>query len=180
MGFYCSSFPFLCKLRSFYPLNRSSVLSSPSFLANVCERKQSSTLCHTLWVLIMNFLNNPTVLLYFLLSENLQIINWLLHHLIVVPVIQIHYVSRHEFSFSWNLFTFVILFEYRFPEIIQRYWKKEIEAKVEKKRTPSSNLYYIVLPIYTTLWKSLSPVWLFANPWTIQFMEFSKPEYWSG
>ena len=29
-------------------------------------------------------------------------------------------------------------------------------------------------------WKSLSPVWLFATPWTIQSMEFSRPEYWSG
>ena len=29
-------------------------------------------------------------------------------------------------------------------------------------------------------WKSLSHVWLFATPWTRQFMEFSRPEYWSG
>ena len=29
-------------------------------------------------------------------------------------------------------------------------------------------------------WKSLSPVWLFATPWTIHSMEFSKPEHWSG
>ena len=28
-------------------------------------------------------------------------------------------------------------------------------------------------------WKSLSRVWLFATPWTIQSMEFSRPEYWS-
>ena len=28
-------------------------------------------------------------------------------------------------------------------------------------------------------WKSLSHVWLFATPWTIQSMEFSRPEYWS-
>ena len=28
--------------------------------------------------------------------------------------------------------------------------------------------------------KSLSLVWLFATPWTIQFMEFSRPENWSG
>ena len=26
-------------------------------------------------------------------------------------------------------------------------------------------------------WKSLSRVWLFATPWTIQIMEFSRPEY---
>ena len=29
-------------------------------------------------------------------------------------------------------------------------------------------------------WKSLSRVPLFATPWTIQSMEFSRPEYWSG
>ena len=28
-------------------------------------------------------------------------------------------------------------------------------------------------------WKLLSHVWLLATPWTIQFMEFSRPEYWS-
>ena len=29
-------------------------------------------------------------------------------------------------------------------------------------------------------WKSLSCVWLFATPRTIQSVEFSRPEYWSG
>ena len=29
-------------------------------------------------------------------------------------------------------------------------------------------------------WKSLSCVWLFATPWTIQSLEFSRPENWSG
>ena len=29
-------------------------------------------------------------------------------------------------------------------------------------------------------WKSLSSVWLFATPWTIQFLELSKTEYWNG
>ena len=29
-------------------------------------------------------------------------------------------------------------------------------------------------------WKSLSHVRLFVTPWTIQSMEFSRPEYWSG
>ena len=29
-------------------------------------------------------------------------------------------------------------------------------------------------------WKLLSRVWLFATPWTIQSMEFSRLEYWSG
>ena len=29
-------------------------------------------------------------------------------------------------------------------------------------------------------WKSLSGVWLFATPWAVQSMEFSRPEYSSG
>ena len=29
-------------------------------------------------------------------------------------------------------------------------------------------------------WKLLSHVWLFATPWTIQSMQFSRPEYQSG
>ena len=29
-------------------------------------------------------------------------------------------------------------------------------------------------------WKLLGCVWLFAIPWTIQSMEFSRPEYWNG
>ena len=29
-------------------------------------------------------------------------------------------------------------------------------------------------------WKSPSHVQLFATLWTTQFMEFSRPEYWSG
>ena len=29
-------------------------------------------------------------------------------------------------------------------------------------------------------WKSLSCVRLFVTPWTIQSVEFSRPEYWNG
>ena len=34
--------------------------------------------------------------------------------------------------------------------------------------------------IWKWMWKLLSCVWLFATPWTIQSMAFSRPEYWSG
>ena len=33
---------------------------------------------------------------------------------------------------------------------------------------------------FVCLFKSLSCVWLFATPWTIQSLEFSRPEYWNG
>ena len=38
----------------------------------------------------------------------------------------------------------------------------------------------INLPQIVCIWKSLSHVQLFVTPWTIQSMEFSRPEYWSG
>ena len=40
-----------------------------------------------------------------------------------------------------------------------------------------------MLPRYVTWkvkWKLLSHVWLFATPWTIQSIKFSRPEYWPG
>ena len=36
------------------------------------------------------------------------------------------------------------------------------------------------VPGSVSTWKVLSHVWLFATPWTIQSLEFSRPEYWSG
>ena len=38
---------------------------------------------------------------------------------------------------------------------------------------------HLILP-EKSKWKSLSCVWFFATPWTIQSKEFPKPEYWSG
>ena len=37
-----------------------------------------------------------------------------------------------------------------------------------------------IMPSREVKWKSLSRVRLFVTPWTIQSMEFSRPEYWSG
>ena len=34
--------------------------------------------------------------------------------------------------------------------------------------------------LFEVKWKSLSRVRLFVTPWTIQSMEFYRPEYWSG
>ena len=45
------------------------------------------------------------------------------------------------------------------------------------KSTPEQKLTCLQLGEW---WKSLSHVQLFATPWTIQFTEFSRPEYWSG
>ena len=41
-------------------------------------------------------------------------------------------------------------------------------------------MYHVVKLCVELKWKLLSHVWLFVTPWTIQSMEFSRPEYWSG
>ena len=43
-------------------------------------------------------------------------------------------------------------------------------------------LFILQIPLLSScgVWKSLSCVQFFATPWTIQSMEFSRPEYWSG
>ena len=48
-----------------------------------------------------------------------------------------------------------------------------------RKTIKMKNFHVFILTEYK-YWKSLSHVRLFATPWTIQSMEFSRPEYWSG
>ena len=48
-----------------------------------------------------------------------------------------------------------------------------------------TNISYLItstlkLPFVVWKWKWLSCNWLFASPRTIESMEFSRPEYWSG
>ena len=47
--------------------------------------------------------------------------------------------------------------------------------------TEISFMYQLFLLLFLAeKWKLLSRVRLFATPWTIPFVEFSRPEYWSG
>ena len=50
---------------------------------------------------------------------------------------------------------------------------RPILYQLSYKGSPQISLFHVI-------WKSLSRVQLFATPWTIQSMEFSRPEYWSG
>ena len=58
------------------------------------------------------------------------------------------------------------------------YWTEKCKIK------PSCAFCYYYIPtILNTVkwnWKLLSHVWLFATPWTIHSMKFSRWEYWSG
>ena len=57
-------------------------------------------------------------------------------------------------------------------------WKDPLE---KGKATHSSILTWIIVYRITYLYsESESHVQLFATPYTIQSMEFSRPEYWSG
>ena len=61
--------------------------------------------------------------------------------------------------------------------------------KVDGRLLVSFTLWTTIseIPVFPSLfkvvvseWKSLSRVQLFATPWTLQTMVFSRPEYWSG
>ena len=41
-------------------------------------------------------------------------------------------------------------------------------------------ILFFSAPLYMYIKVKVSHVQLFATPWTIQSMEYSKPEYWSG
>ena len=58
-----------------------------------------------------------------------------------------------------------------------RFWKDQ-EVVVGVSIIPNCYRYFL-FPILWK-WRSLSHVQFFATPWTIQSMEFSRPEYWSG
>ena len=57
-----------------------------------------------------------------------------------------------------------------------------IKNKEVNQMIIQSLAYFLLLAFPLTLWKwkLLICVQLFASPWTVQSMEFSRPEYWSG
>ena len=61
-------------------------------------------------------------------------------------------------------------------------WKRSVFIPMRKKGNAKecSNYHTVALISHVSKWKLLSSVQLFATPWTIESMEFSRPEYWSG
>ena len=71
------------------------------------------------------------------------------------------------------------------PKYIYLYWKTSqlsvalcSSGRQDKNETKVNVLTSYHLPL-AWKWRLLSHVLLFATPWTIQSMEFSRPEYWS-
>ena len=62
--------------------------------------------------------------------------------------------------------------------VLQWNWNLDLSFK-----KPQKNIHLFVYLFEFFYWgivALLSPVRLFVTPWTIQSMEFSRPEYWSG
>ena len=75
---------------------------------------------------------------------------------------------------SWNKLSEVIMSQ----QVWALWWLSRCDARLFST---------MIIPIPTGSgdvwkwkWKLLSHVQLFVTPWTIQSMEFSRPEYWSG
>ena len=62
--------------------------------------------------------------------------------------------------------------------------KQQLEPDVERWTGSKLGKEYIKAVYFHPAWKwkqkSLSCVQLFVTPWTMQSMEFTRPEYWSG
>ena len=84
----------------------------------------------------------------------------------------------------WSRRTWANLFWWK-HKITTNCWST-IDKKLKKKKTGGYQKRY---PTYKDKeeitrrwwkWKSLRGVWFFVTSWTIQSVEFSSPEYWSG
>ena len=73
---------------------------------------------------------------------------------------------------GWGLVTWTPFVEH-VPELPIPDFQKESKCS-------AINHYYLHKQFRTVKWKSLSHVWLFATPWSIQSMEFSRLEYWNA
>ena len=79
--------------------------------------------------------------------------------------------STWQYSFALECLVWWSL--YYFPSKLIFYWYTQILALSFLPGTSLGHLSEVK-------WKLLSCVQLFATQWTIQSMEFSRPEYWSG
>ena len=60
------------------------------------------------------------------------------------------------------------------------YSRSRMQGYCSRKQDDINRYLEISISKRVCMRKSFSHVQLFVTPWTIQFMEFSRPEYWSG
>ena len=82
---------------------------------------------------------------------------------------------------TYNCYSTVWTWVCIFPEsVLYLNWGRMSEIKLFMMFSIANVIFYHRLMVTERKWKSLSCVRLSATQWTIQFMEFSRLEYWSG
>ena len=81
--------------------------------------------------------------------------------------------------------TLLTYFPFPFSFILWIHWRSHVICPVHRfvfSHSVLSNSWLLHGHLFyeSEKWKSLSHIRLFATPWTIQSMEFSRPESWSG
>ena len=91
---------------------------------------------------------------------------------------KIYYEKRKYSSWSelWSLFLSINL---TFETVVKSL-HLVLEAHACNFASVAAMLAFFYSDPYACKWKSLSHVQHFVTPWAIQFMEFSRPEYWNG
>ena len=87
--------------------------------------------------------------------------------------------KTHTSTFIWVLAMLLSLHD---PSSLTRYWTQAPAVKVLSANHWTAREFLAPSSLYSIhwKWKSLSRVWLLAIRWTVQSMEFSRREYWSG
>ena len=95
-------------------------------------------------------------------------------------------VSASTSVLSINIQELIILLLYNIMLcLLWHSWLKSILSNISVATSaifglPFWNIFFHPFRLWKWKGKLFSRVWLFATPWTIQFMEFSRPEYWNG
>ena len=106
----------------------------------------------------------------------------------------VHGVAKSQTQLSDSTFTFTLGFPYSLVGKESAYNAGDPDSIPGSGRSAAEGIGYPLQYSWASLvslfptassqfsdqWKLLSRVWLFATPWTIQSLEFSRPEYWSG
>ena len=128
--------------------------------------------CHYLHMVFYFFIFFSYGFLNFLCTKWSFVLNASMH------LFKIYYEKRKYSSWSelWSLFLSINL---TFETVVKSL-HLVLEAHACNFASVAAMLAFFYSDPYACKWKSLSRVQHFVTPWAIQFMEFSRPEYWNG